>query len=286
LIGNQAEAVAFCESARVQNPSSQRLNIGHLGYDDRIVALVALARGLWLTGRPERAIEVARYTVREAEQLEQPLTLGISLIWTIYVFLWVGDWPSAESMIERLIEHAAKHFLGPYHAVGIGQKGELLLRRGDVSGGIEHLRRSQATLYATRHRIMTTVFATALAEGFALQNQPEEALRLIDDAIAQPGDRGESFDMPEMLRVKGDILARCSSPAEAESCLHRSLDLSRKQRALGWELRGAVTLGHLWRKSGRAGDTRALIEPLLARYQEGLATRDLVAAKDLLNALN
>ena len=172
LIGNQDKAVQFCESAMVHNPGSQRLNIGHLGYDDRIVALVALARGLWLTGRPDRAIEAARYTVREAEQLEQPLTLGISLIWTIYVFLWVGDWANAESLIERLIDHSARHFLGPYHAVGIGQKGELLLRRGDVAGGIEHLRRSQATLYATRHRIMTTVFATALAEGLVAENQP------------------------------------------------------------------------------------------------------------------
>ena len=105
-----------------------------------------LARGLWLSGRPDRAIEAARYTVREAELLEQPLTLGISLIWTIYVFLWVGDWANAEILIERLIDHSARHFLGPYHAVGIGQKGELLLRRGDIAGGIEHLRRSQATL--------------------------------------------------------------------------------------------------------------------------------------------
>ncbi|OAF10756.1 transcriptional regulator [Bradyrhizobium centrolobii] len=287
LIGNQDKAVQFCESAMVHNPSSQRLNIGHLGYDDRIVALVALARGLWLTGRPDRAIEAARYTVREAEQVGQPLTLGISLIWTIYVFLWVGDWASAESMIDRLIDHAARHFLGPYHAVGIGQKGELLLRRGDVAGGIDHLRRSQATLYATRHRIMTTVFATALAEGLLSQNQLDEALRTIDAALAQVGDdHGESFDMPEMLRVKGDILARSGNAAEAERYLQKSLELSRRQCALGWELRGAVSLGHLWRQAGRRGDARALLAPLVARYQEGLQSHDLAIAKELLSALN
>ena len=286
LIGNQDKAVEFCESAMVHNPTSQRLKIGHLGYDDRIVALVALARGLWLTGRPDRAIEAARYTVREAEQLEQPLSLGISLIWTIYVFLWVGDWSSAEGMIDRLIDHAGRHFLGPYHAVGIGQKGELLLRRGNIENGIEHLRRSQATLYATRHRIMTTVFATALAEGLAAQNLFDEALHTVDDAIAQIDDHGESFDMPEMLRVKGDILARCGKPAEAANELQRSLALARKQCALGWELRGAVSLGRVWHRTGRAGEARTLIAPLLARYQEGLSTRDLLAAKDFLGTLN
>ncbi|TYO67014.1 transcriptional regulator [Bradyrhizobium hipponense] len=286
LIGNQDKAVQFCESAMVLNPGSQRQNIGHLGYDDRIVALVALARGLWLTGRPDRAIEAARYTVREAEQLEQPLTLGIALIWTIYVFLWVGDWANAEIMIERLINHAERHFLGPYHAVGIGQKGELLLRRGDVAGGIEHLRRSQATLYATRHRIMTTVFATALAEGLASQNESDEALRTIDDAIAQIGDHGESFDMPEMLRVKGDILAGAGDAVAAEDYLQKSLVLSRRQCALGWELRGAISLARVWRRTGRTGDARTLLAPIVARYQEGISTRDLVAANGILSALN
>lgn len=286
LIGNQHEAVRFCESAMVHNPDSQRLNIGHLGYDDRIVALVALARGLWLTGRPDRAIEAARYTVREAEQLEQPLTLGISLIWTIYVFLWVGDWANAEILIERLIDHSARHFLGPYHAVGIGQKGELLLRRGDLAAGIEHLRASQATLYATRHRIMTTVFATALAEGLAAQNHAVEALSTIDEAIAEIPGHGESFDMPEMLRVKGDILIRSGEAAEAERIFRKSLDLSRRQSALGWELRAAISLGRVWQQSGRAGDARALLAPLVARYGEGLQTRDLIAANELLGALN
>ncbi|RXT36495.1 ATP-binding protein [Bradyrhizobium betae] len=286
LIGNQDKAVQFCQSAMVENPGSQRLNIGHLGYDDRIVALVALARGLWLTGRPDRAVEAARYTVHEAELLEQPLTLGIALIWTIYVFLWVGDWANAETLIERLIDHSARHFLGPYHAVGIGQKGKLLLRRGDVDGGIEHLRRSQATLYATRHRIMTTVFATALAEGLGAQNQLDEALRTINEAIAEIPDHGESFDMPEMLRVKGDILVQSGDAAEAEHCLRKSLDLSRRQCALGWELRGAISLGQLWRQTGKAGEARDLLAPLVARYQEGLQSRDLVAARDLLVALN
>ncbi|WP_257168164.1 helix-turn-helix transcriptional regulator [Bradyrhizobium sp. SRS-191] len=286
LIGHQDKAVQFCESAMVHNPGSQRLNIGHLGYDDRIVALVALARGLWLTGRPDRAIETARYTVREAEQLEQPLTLGIALIWTIYVFLWVGDCASAESMIERLIDHAARHFLGPYHAVGVGQKGLLLLQRGDVDGGIEHLRRSQATLYATRHRIMTTVFATALAEGLASQGRLDEALATVDEAIAQIGDHGESFDMPEMLRVRGDILAQLGNDAEAEICLQSALDLSRRQCAIAWELRGALSLCGIWRRTGRGDEASRMLEPLVAQFQEGLTSRDLARATDFLGAIN
>jgi predicted ATPase/DNA-binding winged helix-turn-helix (wHTH) protein len=282
LIGNQGEAVPLCESAMTQNPSSQRLNILRLGYDDRIIALVALARGLWLTGRPDRAVEAARYTVGEAESLEQPLTLAIALIWTNYVLLWFGDWSNAEIQIERLIAHASKYRLGPYHAVGIGQKGELLIRRGEFKSGIEHLRRSQTTLYQTRHRIMTTVFATALAEGLASTGQLEEALHTIDGAIAQIGDGNESFDLPDMLRVKGHVLNLTGRAPEAETFLLRSLQVSRSQSALGWELRAALTLARHWQQSGREAEARALIAPLHARYHEGLDSLDLMAARAFL----
>jgi len=89
-----------------------------------------------------------------------------------------------------------------------------------------------------------------------------------------------------MLRVKADILARSGDTAEAENYFRKSLDLSRRQCALGWELRGAISLGRVWRQAGKAGDARALLAPLVAQYQEGLQTRDLVAARELLGALN
>lgn len=89
-----------------------------------------------------------------------------------------------------------------------------------------------------------------------------------------------------MLRVKGDILVRSGNAAEAMSCFRKSLDLSRRQSALGWELRGAISLGRVWRQAGQADEARALLAPLVARYQEGLQSRDLVAARELLSALN
>ena len=155
-----------------------------------------------------------------------------------------------------------------------------------VSAGIEHLRRSQATLYEARHRIMTTVFATTLAEGLAILNQFDEALHTIDAAIAQIGDGGKSFDLPEMLRIKGYILDYSGHTAEAENYLLRSLEIFRHQSALGWEVRAAVTLGRLWQKSGREAEAHALIAPLYARYEEGFESLDLLAAKTLLDAQN
>ncbi|MDE5443176.1 transcriptional regulator [Bradyrhizobium sp. CSA207] len=283
LIGNQGKSVHLCESAMVQNPGSELPSILHLGFDDRLLGIIGFSRALWLTGRPDCAVDAARYTISEAERLRTPLSLSLAMLWTIPVFLWIGDWVDAENMIERFIDHTARHFLRPHHAVGVGLKGVLLMSRGDLAGGMDHLDRCQATLSATRYRPMMTVFATAQAEARAQLMQLDEALRLIDEAIAQID---ESFDMPEMLRIKGHILASSGRAAEAEICLQQSLDLSRKQCALGWELRAAITLGRLWQEAGLREDARALIEPLYGRYEEGLDSIDLVAARCLLNALN
>ncbi len=169
--------------------------------------------------------------------------------------------------------------------MGLGLKGELLIRRGEAKIGIELLRQGAGTLRQTRHKILSTVFAAALAEGLVQVRQYEEALGIIDEAIAQRDSAGQSFDLPEMLRVKGYVLASSARPSEAETCLMQSLTLSREQGALGWELRAAAALGRLWREQGNAAKAHALIAPLYARYSEGLDSADLRSVKLLLDEL-
>ena len=133
---------------------------------------------------------------------------------------------------------------------------------------------------------MTTVFATTLAEALASLRHFDEALQTIEQAIAQIGADGESFDMPEMLRVKGKVLALIGRTADAEGVLRRSLETARTQSALGWELRAAITLGRLYQMNGRPAEAKALVAPLQARFTEGLGSLDLIAARTLLQDLN
>ncbi len=284
LIGNQAAARAGCETALKPVPVPPWARVA---YDRRIVALVALTRALWLTGFPDRARKVARYTITQAEAQGHPPTLCISMIWTVYAFLWAGEWQSAEEIIERIIAHAAKHSLAPYQAVGLGLKGTLSIKRGNPEAGIGIVRASLEALYGNRHQILTTVFASHLAEGLAMTGQWDEALATIDGAIAEVGNSGDSADFPEMLRLKGQVLDRLSpkDSAKAEACLRQSLDCARRQSALGWELRSATSLGQLWSREGRAGEALTLLAPVYARFTEGFDTIDLQAARKLLEEL-
>lgn len=287
LVGNQAAAQQHCERGLELDASSGGVQIDFFGYDHRARALVALARALWLRGMPETALRMADRAVEEAMKREHPVTVCMSLIYTCPVYLWSGDLARAELCIEQIQTHSTRYFLAPYQALGLGLRGELMILQGDPLGGIDLLRAALATLTAERHNIFTTVFSRALAEGMMKCGRLDQAAVMIDQAIVLAEQAGETYDRPDLLRVKAEVyLAR--SPLEVretEETLLQALYWANKQSAVGWELRAAVPLARLWQKHGQSDRARDLLSRLLQHFKEEFATPDVTAARDLLAEL-
>jgi predicted ATPase len=94
--------------------------------------------------------------------------------------------------------------------------------------------------------------------------------------------------MSELLRIKGELLLLQGAPgaaAVAEDHFRQALDWARRQGALSWELRAAMSLARLLRDQGRPADAMALLQPIYDRLTEGFDTVDLQAAKALIDAL-
>jgi predicted ATPase/DNA-binding winged helix-turn-helix (wHTH) protein len=288
LMGNIETAQMHLETALASPRTSKNFNSMQIGFDYHNRAHITLARNLWLRGYPDQAARVARETIEEAASLEHPVTLCMALIWAVTVFSWRRDWAEVETSIDRFIEHANRYSLAPYHPAGTGVKGELALRRGSVSDGIQSLRRSLNDLHAGRYELLTTELVSALAEGLALAGQSEEALTTIDHAIDQAEEHGRLFTMPELLRIKAEILAGLLRPdtQAVEDCLLGSLELSRRQASRAWELRAAVDLARLWADRGQLQNARELLRPAFEQFSEGLETADLKAAERLLADLS
>jgi predicted ATPase len=91
----------------------------------------------------------------------------------------------------------------------------------------------------------------------------------------------------EILRAKGEIALKqdASNAVAAEGLFRLSLDMARRQGALAWELRSAMSAARLLQAQGRAGEARDLLAPVHARFTEGFGTADLVAARALLGEL-
>jgi tetratricopeptide (TPR) repeat protein len=249
--------------------------------------LCAYSRTLWLRGLPDQAVRTAAATIEEAATLRHPISFCISLIWAGGVYMWAGDCDTAEELVDELLANAKKHAFAPYLTLGFALQGKLQIARGDCEKGVRLLEDALDALHADRHQMMTAELASHLAEGLAKIGRHPSALTVIDGAIAQVERSAELTSLPEMLRVKGEIV-NALSPGETdaiEGCFLKAPDLARARSALAWELKIATSLARCRRSRGQREDAGELLRRVYDRFTEGFTTADLVAAKRLLDEL-
>ena len=259
-----------------------------LSYDPHYHSYIALARTLWLQGYPSQALEHARQAVEASEAMGHPAALALVLAGAASIFLCAGDLDNAQYHTDLSFSHAEANSLGPLVTIGQGRKAQLAILRGDNKAGVKDLKATLERLHAARHEILTMEFNVALAQGLVALGRTDEGKVLIDNSIRQVEVSGETFYMPELLRVKGGLLLSAPAPDihEAETCFRESLELSRRQGARAWELRTANDFAKLLADQGKTRAARMLLQAVYAEFREGFETADLKAAEGLLATLN
>jgi predicted ATPase len=233
------------------------------------------------------AVNTAYTALADAEALGHPATLCVGIVTTVFVFFWIGNLSEVEALVERLILVATRHSLAPYYAAGFGLKGELFVRRGEAADAIPLFLNCLRSIQAGRHQILASAFTRALARAMATTGRLDDALATIDEGISEAEGSGGAFDLPEMWRFKGDILVSTGrlSAAEAEHCFRRSIELARRQDALGWELRAATSMARFRASQGHREEAREALASILGRFTQGRQAVDLQTALNLLDAL-
>jgi predicted ATPase len=287
LLGNQRLAQKYIHAGLTRVAAYPNASLTVLGHNNQVLFFIALARTLWLQGFPERALNAVRQALDEEEKGTRTITKCISLIYAASVFIWCGDQVKAHSVVSTLIAESKSSGFIRYEAAAIGLRGEILVREGQTLSGIEHLRSALRVLHRERYNIPTITLMTALAEGLMDLGQLDNALIEIDRAQSGAERDGIYFSLPEVLRVKGDILWKMSRSESlgAESYYLNSLHSSRSQGNLSWELRTSRSLAKLMFVQGRANEARRLLSDVYGKFTEGFATRDLEAANSDLSAM-
>jgi len=70
--------------------------------------------------------------------------------------------------------------------------------------------------------------------------------------------------------------------AQAEDGLLHTIEVAKVQGTVYTELRAASRLARLWNDQGRVDEARALLQPIVARFTEGVDTLPVLEAKALL----
>jgi hypothetical protein len=109
-----------------------------------------------------------------------------------------------------------------------------------------------------------------------------EGRAVLHEAIARIGPEGAAFDMPELLRLRGELEARGDELDTAEASFMASIAMAEQQGALSWRLRSEMSLARLRRRQGVRNPLDDLAKTL-ARFSEGFETADLKAARAILD---
>lgn len=227
-------------------------------YDQKAVALCALAYTLWLQGFTDQAVR----TLQEAEYRAES-TGHLASRWhvltmsTCPIALLTGGVPALAGPSQRLLDARSWHQLGS-HSIGAGQfwggefwSGLYRLWQGDtqaydriISPALEQLGRVRFASYLAPY---TSALCTVLAQ----RGRSAEALRLIDAAIAHASRADDLSALPELLRCQGDlVLSTCETGGEGagEALLLHAQRLAREHQMKAWELRATTSLARLWGK--------------------------------------
>jgi tetratricopeptide (TPR) repeat protein len=288
--GRPREAQQYLERVlRFPAVPGERRGVIYYNSNDHVVARAMLARALWIQGFTDQAVSEAHLGLKELQGSDHPLLLCRALFFGICrIATMIGDFVTADREITRSIEVATGLNAPLWETTGHLLKGKLLVERGDYAQGLVVLRDAFETCDRTGWHISYAEFKGALALGLAGTGRLDDAFVALDDARAADRDGGHGWYIPELLRIRGELLlqqATDQSALAAEDCYNQAAEMAREQGALFWELRIAVSVARLRVSQGRDHDARAPLASVYDRFTEGFATADMRAARALLEAL-
>jgi predicted ATPase len=258
------------------------------GHDFKTLVGVWSPQWTWMLGYPDQAVQMSEEKDAHAHRMGHAFNLGFALTLGAYAFDYRGE---PEALLERIgeAERIQREQSVPFiHQVMVPQvKGLARLRSGRLSEAISSLSRGLENWDRLGGRSRVPYLKSALAEALALQGDLDSALELIDECLEQierPGWQERSH-LAEILRLKSWMAMRRGRDAEAETLLRVSIDWARQQQAKSWELRSATTFAELLLQRGQRNAARELLAPIYGWFSEGLDTRDLAAARRLLDSL-
>jgi hypothetical protein len=123
------------------------------------------------------------------------------------------------------------------------------------------------------------------SEFFASQGQIDDALAMVDDAIADTEEFAH-LRSPALLQ-RAELLAQSGTEASAiEAAYCAALECARVQGAKYYELQGTTSFARWLKSQGRATEAQSLLAEIYGWFTGGFGTPALSEAKALLDELN
>jgi class 3 adenylate cyclase/predicted ATPase len=255
------------------DPDSHAVLRYRYGQDIGAAALCYLSWALWHVGQLDEGLKVAREAVELATALKHPHTIVYTICHASgLIDMFRSEAGETRSRTAAVIALCNEHGFPFWGSGGRILDGWAAIRTGQEDEGIELLRAGLTGWRQTGARLWLTLFLAHEADAHAAAGRAVAARQTIADALATAEETGETWAVPEALRINAGIELRLGredggdAEQETEALLQQSIAAARAKQARWWELCAARDLAAFWSTRGKAAEARDLLAGALRRF--------------------
>ncbi|MGY1617413.1 BTAD domain-containing putative transcriptional regulator [Geodermatophilus sp. SYSU D00691] len=207
---------------------------------------VLLGAVLELLGLEEESADAVDAAIRRSRS-HPPFVQGTALSMGSHVAVLHRDVALAKERATEALELARRWHFGSIAGYARTVLAWVQAMEGDPAGALVPLRQGLEDIEARGAQLMIPMMLGLTAEAELLAGRPQEALRLVDDALARVGRTGERFTEPELHRLRAQALLAHSPPASAQAAAayRTAVEVARRHAAAPAERRAGEGLRRL-----------------------------------------
>jgi DNA-binding winged helix-turn-helix (wHTH) protein/predicted ATPase len=266
------------------------LNIGH---DCKVLSECFAGRALWTLGFPDAALRRVQGALAFARELAHPQSSVGAAHFACEVHQLRGEPLLARDLAYEVLRIADEYGLEYWVALGKVDLGWADAELGNALLGIEEIQEGLAAYEATGGKLWSPRFLGLYAVALGKAGRFEESLEVIAKALACAEQSGEVYAIPDLHRIKGELLIKSIEPndsvndavrltelSQARACFADALAIAQRQGARSWELRAALSMYRLDLHFGTPDHTR--LWEIYSSFSEGYETAELRQARAFL----
>jgi TOMM system kinase/cyclase fusion protein len=249
----------------------------------------ALGHRAWVevfTGQADQARASVDEARRLAVRLRNPLTSLMASLLSMVVYHDLRDVDQTSEFAEQVIRIATEQGFSFWRACALNGRGWVRSMRGDHERGIAEM---EEALSVSRYmnQQTTLIYGNAyLIDGCLRAGRIDHGMRVVDESLAGSSGSSVSLYEPELLRLKGDLVAaRAGHPEAAIAYYEEAIAIAQEQGAVYYELRAATSLASARAALGDRARARACLAEAAAKMREGHDVPVYVEAAQLLAEL-
>jgi tetratricopeptide (TPR) repeat protein len=255
------------------------------GHDGGLFCHAYDVLALWLMGDASRARALEHGMSEIAARSGNPFSRALALGYGACLAYDLGDGDGLLRRADELATLSTREHLYLWLAIAMCAHAWALHLRGAFDEAAAEMRAGLNTLRGLGVRSSYAFFLPPLGAALRDAGRTPEGLTVIDSALAAAPRLLSQVHVPELHRIRGELLDLTGDKDGAEQALRTALETANAQGALAYQLRAAISLATLLQDTRRGAEGGTILSGVYGHFTEPGDTPDLRRASTVLERL-